>query len=65
MAAMESSTKNATEMLGKLTLSYNRSASSSASQSSLVDDTDKTVNTCMCIATFVTQACASVVLGCT
>ena len=25
MAAMESSTKNATEMLGKLTLSYNRS----------------------------------------
>jgi len=24
MAAMESSTKNATEMLGKLTLSYNR-----------------------------------------
>lgn len=26
MAAMESSTKNASEMLGKLTLSYNRSA---------------------------------------
>ena len=26
MAAMESSTKNATDLVGKLTLSYNRSA---------------------------------------